>query len=762
MQAFFGACALALCAGEAMAQNLAANAGFEQMDNAQPRAWMADVSQTLAKLSIETGAAARGRSARIENSAPTDRGSWRQQVAAPAPGFYVAAARYRTMGVRPGYGSGAVLRVLREGDRAVSVPAAPSTRWTSVSQVFYAKPGTRSFTLELANQSGPGTVWWDDVSLRRATAAEVEAFVRSRLDAPPVGFQVSYAPAEGSRASVNPPAFVWLPVDGAAKYVVEISRSADFPRGQTIAEESGMSLQVLRRQLDAGKWHWRYGVVAQAGAAPQYSRARAFEMPADAVSMPFPDVRELVRRISGSRPRVGILASELAGVRERARGDMQWAVKSVVAAAEDAIGKPLLPEPERLPPPNHPKRGELYQQTFRTTRPFLHGMDVSAEAYLLTGDERFGQEARRRLMHVLAWDPNGSTSLPLNDEPGTELVRLCPRAYDYIYPLLSDAERRKAREVLAIRIPQVYAALRARPFESNPYESHAMDYYISDLTESCLRMAGDLPVEEMLEYVLSQIWAPFYPPYGGEDGGWSEGPSYWGWSTLNFVRIFRYVEQVTGRAGLPARMAAEHAVLQALRQPALQPHVAFRRRPEQRDAGHAGHHVLSRRRSARPLCAVVLAGASAPHPPAGHHGLHVSPGRFEAEAARRPAAGAAVCRRGARHHAFGARGRPAQRPVHDAQQPLWRHQPRLRRPERFRAARLRRAAGHRLRLLRLLRQPAPPRVDLADQGIQLDHRGRRRASDAQPWSRRAASPASPPMTTRTTPWATPAWPTRAG
>jgi hypothetical protein len=529
----------------AAGQNLLINPGFEEVVNGQPRAWTAESWQTPSKLSMATGAPG-GRAVCIDNTGAADRGAWRQQIAVPAPGFYVASARCRSEGDRATFGAGPVLRIIREGDRAASASAEPAAKWSEVRQVFYVKPETGTVTIELARVSSPGTVWWDDAAVRRATPAEVYQYVSSRLDAPPIGFQAPYSPADGGKVSVNPPAFVWLPVDGAADYAVEISRTPAFPRGRTIVQKSAISLQVLRRLLEPGKWYWRYGVLAQGASAPQYSRARVFDMPADAVKVPFPDVREVVRRISGSRPRAGILAGELAGVRERARGKMLWAVKNVVAAAEQAIGQPLLPEPARLPPPNDPRRGELYQKTFQTTRPFLRGMDVCAEAYLLTGEERFGQEARRRLMHVLSWDPNGSTSLPHNDEPGTELVRLCPRAYDFIYPLLTEAERQKAREVLAIRIPQVYAALRARPFESNPYESHAMDYYISDLTEACLRMAGDLPVQEMLEYVLLQMWAPFYPPYGGEDGGWSEGPSYWGWSTLNFLRIFRYVEQVTG------------------------------------------------------------------------------------------------------------------------------------------------------------------------------------------------------------------------
>jgi hypothetical protein len=85
------------------------------------------------------------------------------------------------------------------------------------------------------------------------------------------------------------------------------------------------------------------------------------------------------------------------------------------------------------------------------------------------------------------------------------------------------------------------------PFEVSPFESHAMDYYMGDLTQSCFALAGEIDVAEWLDYSLTMLWAPFYPPYGGADGGWSEGPPYWGWSTPNFLRSFRLVEQATGR-----------------------------------------------------------------------------------------------------------------------------------------------------------------------------------------------------------------------
>jgi hypothetical protein len=148
----------------------------------------------------------------------------------------------------------------------------------------------------------------------------------------------------------------------------------------------------------------------------------------------------------------------------------------------------------------------------------------------------------------MSWDPHGSTSLEIHDEECTEFVRKCSLVYDYIHPLLTEEERARCRDVLAARMQQLYHALRAIPFEARPFRSHAMGYYVPDLTQACIAMAGELPVEEMLDYCLRIFWSPFYPPFGGADGGWSDGPMYWSWYWNEFARMCAVVERATGAA----------------------------------------------------------------------------------------------------------------------------------------------------------------------------------------------------------------------
>jgi len=403
------------------------------------------------------------------------------------------------------------------------------------------------------------------------TAKELRSVVEEKqraLDRPPGRYEVSPAPADGQRLTVNPPVFVWLPVEGATEYLLQYSRDPSFEDASTVTVKKDATLRtagralpfrgsgeftytkkpatlhVLRECLSAGKWYWRYGYQAGEPVGVVFSKTREFTIADDALALPFPDVKQVIARIGASRPRILVTPEQLERIRELGRGALRGNVEDMKRECDRYVGEPLLPEPDFLPQGD--AWAPTYQKVFQTTRPFFAGMAECAETYLVSGDRKYGEEARRRLMHIVSWDPNGSTSLGHNDEPGTEIVRLAPRVYNYIYDLLTHEEREKCRQCFLARLPQLYWALKARPFEVNPFESHAMGYYLEDLTEACIAMAGELDVEEWLEYCLMMLWAPFFPPYGGRDGGWSEGPSYWGWTVGVFMRAFRLVEQVTG------------------------------------------------------------------------------------------------------------------------------------------------------------------------------------------------------------------------
>lgn len=543
-----------LCTAALAEVNLVANPSFEVVQGGQPANWGVE-NWKLGGRSVfdETTAHSGARSVRVDCDSDAQRGIWRQIVPVQGPAHLRFSAWYKTRLANSSNGHGAVVRLVLFKDAAkwqeLSLPmtwAPASDQWTELkTDVFLPAEGT-AVGIELFNQDAAGSVWWDDITLRKATEAEMAEDDAQRLEQPPTPYTVRYAPAESSVSQLDPPAFVWLPVEGAKLYTLQYSRDAAFPAAKTTSVTCPRTIHVPRQTMGSGRWYWRFGITDEKLGGKIFSRVRAFSIAADAAAVPFPDVKQVVAKLQGVRPRDFIRVEDLQRYRDLAAGPLKQYVQNMKADCDRAyLDQPLLPEPAFLPKEGQ-ERIVAYLNTFRSTRPFNGGMVACATVYLLTGEEKYGQEARRRLLHLASWDPNGSTNLFHNDEPGTELVRVMPRVYDWIYPLLTEEDKQKVRECLKARIPQVYKMLVDKPFEIHPYESHAMDYYIGDLLEACICMAGEIPVEEMLEYDLQQLWSPFFPPYGGDEGGWCEGPAYWQWSTATFLRDFTLVQQNCG------------------------------------------------------------------------------------------------------------------------------------------------------------------------------------------------------------------------
>ncbi len=359
------------------------------------------------------------------------------------------------------------------------------------------------------------------------------------LDPPPGETQKPYQPADNQVVEVTPPAFLWVPAKGKNSYVLQFSRAENFPDGAT---QSFAGLQrpvfVPRVPLASGKWFWRYGIETSGGV--RFGRARPFAVAENARPFPFPDIDELAKRVPAQRPRLFFSGERLAQVRAAANGELKTAVQALVKNCERAIGEELVPEPD-YKPKDADAGGRWAVKIMTTTRPPMDKMEQCALAYLITGDKRLGQEAKRRLLYFFAWNPEGPTSFFAYDEPPMWVMMRGTRAYDWTYDLFTPEERARVEANMKTRALQFLKRLQTLPYESNPFESHA-GRLPGFLGECALSFMHDWPeAKQWLEYVTT-IYMTSYPAWGGDDGGWQEGPSYWSaymGFAVNFVVALR-------------------------------------------------------------------------------------------------------------------------------------------------------------------------------------------------------------------------------
>ncbi len=344
------------------------------------------------------------------------------------------------------------------------------------------------------------------------------------LDPPPGPTQKPYSPAEGQVVEVTPPPFIWVPAKKGSVYVLQVSTSTAFPAERTRTFGNlRRSVYVPGSPLPSGRWFWRYGI--ETNEKTVFGRTRSFTIPDSARPFAFPDWGEVVQRVPRTRPRLFFSGKRLDQVRQWAKGELKPAVDSLVASCEREVGKGLVAEPGYQP--RGPEFGPWAVRVMRTTRPPMDVMEQCALAYLLTGNQRLGREAKRRLLHFFSWDPNGPTSFFAYDEPPMWMMMRGTRAYDWTFDLFTPEERAKIEANMRVRARQFLERLERLPFESTPYDSHA-GRLPGFLGECALSFIHEWPeARDWLEYA-TLLYYTSYPAWGGDDGGWQEGPGYWG------------------------------------------------------------------------------------------------------------------------------------------------------------------------------------------------------------------------------------------
>jgi len=337
-----------------------------------------------------------------------------------------------------------------------------------------------------------------------------------------------YRPADGSTVAVNPPAFSW-PSDGLQyRFAVQWAAKADFSDATTV-RDLDWSVYTHNRPLKPGTWYWRYQIVSPGGKTSPWSQTRRFIIPPDAVVFPQPTMAELAARIPKSHPRLFVTEKDLPRLREWAQsgGAKQW--RRLLHQAEALLKAEPTPEPTVMGTISNPEtRAYWWPNRMQTLKACQEG-EVLAFAYLMTGDNRFRDAARRWALHLASWNPDGPTNWRLNDEAAMPILHRLARIYDWAYGALSPEDRQKVRSVLLRRAMDCWKGGQTGEgggHLNRPYNSHGNRSW-HKLAENAIATFGETPESErFLSFAVQKFFAA-YPVWSDDDGGWHEGLAYW-------------------------------------------------------------------------------------------------------------------------------------------------------------------------------------------------------------------------------------------
>ena len=339
-----------------------------------------------------------------------------------------------------------------------------------------------------------------------------------------------YRPTPESVPVTNPPGFSWRPCKDAATYHLQVASDDTF---ETLAYEKPdirWSAHCPPGAFSSGVYHWRYAAIDAAGQRTEWSTVRTFTVSPEAVAFPLPSTAELIQRMPGDHPRLFFRPEELPRLRELAEGPLKKPFDALVKAADGLLANP----PDTSEPPLYPegtvRLGNEWRKIWWGNRvhtvKLTDGAATLAFVYRMTGDERYGLAARDLLLAFAQWDPKGSTNYRYNDEAAMPGLYYPSRTFSWIYPLLTDAERRTIVEVMKIRGQDCFDSLQRGPHLWRPYNSHHNRAW-HWLGEVALAFYGEFPeAEPWLEYAMTILYTA-YPVWNDADGGWHEGLAYW-------------------------------------------------------------------------------------------------------------------------------------------------------------------------------------------------------------------------------------------
>jgi hypothetical protein len=227
--------------------------------------------------------------------------------------------------------------------------------------------------------------------------------------------------------------------------------------------------------------------------------------------------------LSGLRtghPRLYFTPDEVTRVRELVKSDLHargWYEK-LVARSESMLDE----EPVRL----DPRSNSLLAQS----RMALERISTLAGVYVIGGDQRFLDRAKRELLHLAGfdgWNPQRFLDV-------AEMTTALAIGYDWLHADLTAAERRLVSDAIidhGLQSGIKSFESRSPPFWTKGVQSNWVQVCNAGLTIGALAVADEQP--EIAARVMRYSRRAFKPAMEAyaPDGGFPEGPTYWRYAT---------------------------------------------------------------------------------------------------------------------------------------------------------------------------------------------------------------------------------------
>ena len=346
-------------------------------------------------------------------------------------------------------------------------------------------------------------------------------------------------PTENETVYENPMTFIWSPVDDAKKYTLTVFDD----EGYCEKVETEHNFANFPKKLEAKQYFWT--VETDTGLLRE---KMSFTISENAVFFDRPTPEEVFNSYPAERPAYIFTKNEIPALLEERKEEIE-AIKRTVAVA---MSRPF-PKTATF----HWEAWSYEYKLYFSEHRLYCDRDLIACAllYALTGDEKAGEHGKKLLLSICDMNPLGPCSVICfwGDEVGISNLRNLPAAFDMLYPLLDNKQRKYIAQTIAVYAQQTEDKLKAIDFPRNPSHSHAgrVPAYLGGAA-LVLKGTGVVPEETLkrwLSYSLD-ICCGIFPYYGRSDGSWAEGVFYSSSYTKWYLPFYAAIERFTGKSML--------------------------------------------------------------------------------------------------------------------------------------------------------------------------------------------------------------------
>ncbi|PYI57443.1 DUF4962 domain-containing protein [Paenibacillus flagellatus] len=350
------------------------------------------------------------------------------------------------------------------------------------------------------------------------------------------GLNMPFRPIDSLVTTQNPPDFSWPYIADADLYRLQVSR--DSAGTDVVHENDRLTANVYNfpHTFEEGIWYWRVKYRRPDGGWSGWSDSRKFRIAERSVPFPVPPVSRIMGAVRSGHPRIWTNADTLDDFRGLSRTVGAAVYRAKLESVTSRLGDPPPAEPTFPFPVTHPHGDPDYVYAQRTLRAYSEGavdrMLDAAFVYLIGGLPDIGRSAKAQLMNIVSWNPDGATSYAVHDQVHRAIAYRSAMAYDWLFDLLTPDERRDVQAMIKTRTETMLRdILQTHPINRNPYDSHGWTAfgYIGIIATALLH---DIPEAEAWYRDIVPAYINLLPPWGGEDGGWSQGTGYWQWSSM--------------------------------------------------------------------------------------------------------------------------------------------------------------------------------------------------------------------------------------